>query len=751
MGNGNEGSGSTITTANSNATQSNNGGAGKDGPKKSYTSNGCSNRTILATCRKRRGCPSTPKKRLKGPGKIHDSYVPSGENSQTTTVCGWNSPSVSGDNEISETSKNLGLPRSTRREPQGRAPSCRPGAGAKEPQTRPLTPPCCERVVGYSAPRSIPPRNIGHAPPLPRHGNGIEHHGSDRPPRNHIPSSQRRLQGFLNGDFGDEDCPSAEDLQKAFPSLRQYQKRHLPIVVKKVDTIKESALWTLPSVHKDCLQFARQQWQWITSEEPYKALKLPPPRLRNTGFTAEEERRMTPQKIEILQTPPLGTVYGFKIGEYFKGRSRPVWACHINDSITTAPHYHLQNQAEVSRTIGMTLFQEDPIFVQFDLTSMYDQLKLAPIVRPYFAFRGRNGETLALNCLPMGLSVACAVAQATSWQLLNFDRRASAIVYIDNIAFCGRRGDVIADVQCFLARCREVNATLNEVDVQQVIPVEQIEALHTDIFTFLGVEYRWSSREKTLSTKTREKITTLRGILRTATLTTRQVATILGVCRYASAILGKKLFEFHTVFNWARRLGTMVQSRPQAWDEYVFLPYREEMGRMMEDLLSTQPVPIYMAAPATRPLTLITDASKSGYGGVLVAPSGAINCTAGSFKKEFPSSVQAEPEGMVKAALDLLPQEASDVLILLDHQPLVYAAKSNAPKAFSYNQALGALAEARPNTRFYFAFVPGVRNVADGLSRGDTTVDAELASIVAGTGWSSALHSPVCRKCGLVR
>eukprot|EP00758_Cryptobia_borreli_P017015 Tbor_TRINITY_DN6155_c1_g1::TRINITY_DN6155_c1_g1_i1::g.22658::m.22658 len=59
----------------------------------------------------------------------------------------------------------------------------------------------------------------------------------------------------------------------------------------------------------------------------------------------------------------------------------------------------------------------------------------------------------------MGLSVACAVAQSTTWQLLNFARRASAIAYIDNIAFCGKKKEVLADVAVFLTRCRAVKAT----------------------------------------------------------------------------------------------------------------------------------------------------------------------------------------------------------------------------------------------------------------------------------------------------
>eukprot|EP00758_Cryptobia_borreli_P013071 Tbor_TRINITY_DN5802_c0_g1::TRINITY_DN5802_c0_g1_i2::g.7205::m.7205 len=101
----------------------------------------------------------------------------------------------------------------------------------------------------------------------------------------------------------------------------------------------------------------------------------------------------------------------------------------------------------------------------------------------------------------MGLSVACAVAQPTTWQLLNFARRASAIAYIDNIAFCGRKNDVLRDVNIFLTRCKSVNATLNEIDVQQVWNEAQIYALHTEVFTFLGVEYQRAARKRGLSLK----------------------------------------------------------------------------------------------------------------------------------------------------------------------------------------------------------------------------------------------------------
>eukprot|EP00758_Cryptobia_borreli_P014384 Tbor_TRINITY_DN5916_c0_g1::TRINITY_DN5916_c0_g1_i10::g.19520::m.19520 len=133
------------------------------------------------------------------------------------------------------------------------------------------------------------------------------------------------------------------------------------------------------------------------------------------------------------------------------------------------------------------------------------------------------------------------------------------------------------------------------MDAQEEFIEIQIEALHTDVFTFLGVEYHWTARKRSLSSKTREKLRTLKNILRTSTtLTTRQVAVIIGLVRYAAAIVERKLFSFHGVLSWARRLSAMVQTRPEAWDDYIFLPYRSELERMMDELLTLPPVPVYI-------------------------------------------------------------------------------------------------------------------------------------------------------------
>eukprot|EP00758_Cryptobia_borreli_P011562 Tbor_TRINITY_DN5672_c1_g6::TRINITY_DN5672_c1_g6_i2::g.9481::m.9481 len=269
---GHEGGRSSGATAHLYTTKGYLGRAGKSGSKKGHATNSRSNRTGLAPGRKRGRCPTTPEGRHKGPGRVHDGDFPSGKDGQKAAVHCRNPPSISSNDGIPA---DLGLPRSERREPQRGTQSYRSGARTEEPETRPIAASGIQGMDGCSAPGGVPACNNGHAPPLPRHGDGIQHHRGNGI-TGHIPSSQRRLQGFLEGNFGVEDCPSAEEMQKSFPSLSQYQKRHLPIQLKKVDIIEQSALWALPSEHKECWLHANQQWRWVNSNELHRDLNLLP-------------------------------------------------------------------------------------------------------------------------------------------------------------------------------------------------------------------------------------------------------------------------------------------------------------------------------------------------------------------------------------------------------------------------------------------------------------------------------------------
>lgn len=99
------------------------------------------------------------------------------------------------------------------------------------------------------------------------------------------------------------------------------------------------------------------------------------------------------------------------------------------------------------------------------------------------------------------------------------------------------------------------------------------------------------------------------------------------------------------------------------------------------------------------------------------------------------------------------------VHILTDHEPLVHAARSLAPRAFSYNELMLSLTSEFPSTAFTFSFLPGRMNLADGLSRAlvDSSVDFDQAREFAGSGWVSALANHLstsvssCDKCDRIR
>ena len=164
----------------------------------------------------------------------------------------------------------------------------------------------------------------------------------------------------------------------------------------------------------------------------------------------------------------------------------------------------------------------DSVFVQFDYASYYDQFSLSADVASHFCFKGRDNETYALSRPPMGFSLACAIAQSATWQILNFEKRSTPFTCIDNVAFAGSLRDVWHDVTLFLERCLKVNATLNDVTASMIREflsaneeeqLRQVRSWHANQFTFLGVKYDWVSRQRSISDKTLDKLQAARRCL----------------------------------------------------------------------------------------------------------------------------------------------------------------------------------------------------------------------------------------------
>ena len=229
-----------------------------------------------------------------------------------------------------------------------------------------------------------------------------------------------------------------------FPRLVEFQRIMFPLKIKKVDHCDWKAILELPTSletgeRTEAHQATRFLWDVKIYEEaarkPFEEIVIDPISLRKTSLTAEEEHQLS-HNFCVLNGPPRGSTYGFKVPELLKGVCRPVWACHINDWITTEG-YTLATQEEVWRTLHSAVR-----VIQFDGRSMYDQFALEESIRPLFSFRLRCGDLATLRNMPMGFAPACRAAQLVARHLAHFPTEGCTpgfdlwiIIHIDNFAF----------------------------------------------------------------------------------------------------------------------------------------------------------------------------------------------------------------------------------------------------------------------------------------------------------------------------
>jgi hypothetical protein len=497
-------------------------------------------------------------------------------------------------------------------------------------------------------------------------------------------------------------------------------------------------------------------------------LEIDPLTLRQTGFTALEEHAMA-RNISPLVGPPRGGVYGFKIPEILKERCRPVWACYLNDNLDTVG-YKLQSQQRIWRDLHGAIR-----VIAFDGKSMYDQFPLSQEVKNFFAFRLRDGTPACLSQLPMGFGPACEIAQLCALILASFDCHhphfsLRPLVHIDNFAFIITPTSLSwtpqeleefssTIISKFFQRCLSVNFQLNEAsktEIEQYLsatPETQVQ-LHKEWcpsqFVLLGIQYDLVAKTRAIAPKTTKKLEAIRNVMFKngsiqKNLTPRQIAVAFGVARWAARSISHKHCHYK-LFEAASNLGALLHSKPELWDKPMSSTSQfGELASWYSTLLENKPAPIWHLVPDNSPV-LIVDACSTGWGGVLVH-NDAVKIVSGQWDNEIENSVESEPKGTL-AALKSVDIQASDIIIVTDHEPLIFAALSQQAHGWFYYSLLNSLKSLWPQRHFHFSFVEGIHNPADAPSRGremeehHTTGYCRAMAAAAGMGASWALLNP---------
>jgi hypothetical protein len=314
----------------------------------------------------------------------------------------------------------------------------------------------------------------------------------------------------------------------------------------------------------------------------------------------------------------------------------------------------------------------------------------------------------------MGFRPACEVAEALTDSISDvipteLITQAFKATCVDNVLFCSSKQLLPSLGQSFIDRSRAVGAIIKDPEITII-----------EEYDFCGEHYDHQKKTRRLTTKTRDKAVYVVSVLRNKTvMTSRQWLAIFGLLQYAGGTLAIHIAKYHHAMRFmaslaSRQLDAKVSAPPHVYE--TLLPWASIAA-------TNDAVPVH-TPDRTAQLTIYTDASASGWGAWAVNAEGSIRTLSARWTSkeraqwDLNSSVAAEPLAIRNAVACLVSARCHEhAAIYTDHLPLVFAAAKTVGKTLAYSEALAFLDTYAPHTTFSIAFVEGIINPADTLSR----------------------------------
>jgi hypothetical protein len=501
---------------------------------------------------------------------------------------------------------------------------------------------------------------------------------------------------------------------------------HLPLHAKevtgnlRVDKVIQMARGKLRA-------FVEESARWLNDVARYEQLmknatnnkdKRDPAKPTNSRLSRQDMEIM--EKLKKYEEEPDVKAWArvFSVPEWAKKRRRPICEPILNDyfdekAIPTVRFRTPEQRRAIIARIRDHLRAKglQTVAKCYDFAAYYDQLPLSKDVAKYFGVRS-GGKSWTARTIPMGFRPSCAVAQAFTWAIIDFDVEDVIILsYIDNVAFIGSEAGVKKAAAIFERRCKEAGAVLSEAgDITQQ-------------FDFLGERFDLKAGTTQLTTKTTDKLQQVKEALNTKELrpTRREMAAIFGLNIFASGVASISLGDYYWPMTYLRRL----HAEQAGWDDPA-QPIDDNTLAILKDwgdaLLTNKPVQLKTGNVdrATVP-TIIVDASAWGWGAICLDGERtriiSERWVDEAERKKAEQSTYAEPTAALRAVYRLKLPTWNSVNVITDHSALFFVGNKGFARTFVYNEVVRKIRATFPSCTFYF--VPGVKNPSDKISRGE--------------------------------
>lgn len=445
-------------------------------------------------------------------------------------------------------------------------------------------------------------------------------------------------------------------------------------------------------------------------------------------------------KLKKVNTMPLAFCNAFTRVEADKHRRRGLLEPLINDIIKACnakakednepPPFDFSVKYTQKHEIRQAVLETE-CGATADMSGWFDQLGMKAIC-DLFGVEDEDGNIYELQVTAMGFIGSCKVAHTTLGVIAPYPQTCFHAKFVDNIAFLGSRAVSEAEMATFKDRAKACGAIIND----------EINTART-CYEFLGEKYDHTAKTRCLTTKTVEKLNRIQQLLDTmgATkrsggnkTTCRMFMAIIGTLFYCGEVLDIDLTKYTSALKAHARLAAEAIAL-WSWDHKVIIS-DETVAQMVHWLsLCKTNTPVHVTRGTrsdenkTQSITVYVDASAWGFGAVVMKGATVTHIsqpwTPADHEQamidggHLGSSVYSEPLALRRILCMVAIPPGTSVTVHSDHQPLVFAVEDQRYSFVgSYNAAISMVNDLRKVCSVRVAFIPGIANPADALSRG---------------------------------
>ena len=526
-----------------------------------------------------------------------------------------------------------------------------------------------------------------------------------------------------------------------------------PIHAKQIGRIELDGIAAL-SGSSATLEAWRHEIHWLRSDDRYRSVPI---RDHNNIPRARYKSAWMKRLLECNVVAPIdplhirGHVNMFVVPEAAKKRFRSIKhteMINVHCGRETLTPCSFPTKSDIFSCVA-----DGDYFIALDFAAYYDQFELSDEVSSRMCF-SHNGKFYRLKTLAMGQRQAVEIANSATQRMIDFPRRSTFChSIIDNVIFVGKRDDVVHDAWVFVSRCKQVMATLNEIDVQTAT-LADVAKLARREGDWAGIHIDLDKKSVALTDKAVAK--TLASWNNRSNWTWRDYAGHIGLLFWAWRILDIPMAELFDVLRFNSFVGRLMTSRQPpprqdgtypknaAWDE------RASIANAVLPLLTSWTFLVATNRPRTvRPaaapqLLIECDSSGIGYGYTcLHVASGEVFSWGAPWTDDdraihgakLGKSVYSEPLGIRNCLRHVTHRLPSVRIIAVGTDNTVAEASFNRgfnSHSFHINRCVRLLECELPNAHYSltFKYIPGDENLGDGPSRGGSTCKLDRVEVV---------------------